>query len=478
MKKLSAIIFLLIFIQTSFAQTYSPVSFGKKYNYTCDTSNVIFTVFTDSISVNGNDTLFYLNRIVVPCDTIEDISVYQEYSYGTNSIFLKNQPIFLEKQFIKTDSTLWFHSPSSFVIYPQKNIDESWLYDTSNNVTATVKSRNTETVLGESDIVTLFLLSTGDTILLSQNYGFIKFPLGDGNYFRLIGIEGINDLGYSLGDYRSFFNYSVGDSFVYWETDQNPGAPDDHTKHYHYSITAKNVFPDYIEYEISGYYCVVLWECIGHVDFTDIVRYGTGYTDQYFGYSYQLSNRFGLEYFSQIRYLNDGNEVVEGIPSILKNFVSEGLHEDILTEVESCQGGSLSCQCSYDGWCNFLRLEAGLGLFYDKTCGFENFSGRELLQFVHDGITVYDVLTSAPEKELQNTIVSASPIPAKSTITLTYNNEYKYAEIITVTGKTVKTIPELMPNETIIDISDLKAGLYFVIFKGKNKSQIIKVCVN
>lgn len=478
MKKILTVLGLVIFIQTSFAQTYSPVSLGNKYHYTCDTTNVIFTVFTDSISVNGNDTLFYLNRIVVPCDTIEDISVYQEYSYGTNSIFLKNQPIFLERQFVKTDSTLWFYSPNSFVVYPEKDIDESWLYDTINNITATVKSRNAETVLGESDIVTLFLLSTGDTVLLSQNYGFLKFPIGYGNYFRLIGIEGVNNLGLHMGDYRSFFDYSVGDSFVYWETDQNPEASGDNTKHYHYSITAKNVYSDYIEYEISGYYCVVLWECVGHVDFTDVIRYGTGYTDQYFGYSYQLSNRFGLEYFSQIRYFNDGREVVDGIPSILKNFVSEGLHEDVLLEVESCQGGSLSCQCSNSGWCNFLRLEEGLGLIYDKTCGFENFNGTELLQFVHDGITIYNVLTSAPEKEIHKTISSAFPNPAQNTITLTYDGEFNYAEIITITGETIKTIPELLTNETIINISDLKAGIYFVRFKGENTSQVIKMYVN
>ena len=108
MKKFVLLITLISTLGVS-AQNWNPINLNSEYNYKIDTAQLITnTIFVDSFSVSGNDSIYYLNRIMTNCDTCSNTS-YK----------LKNQPQFLMRLVIKkTDSLFIFQDSTEFRLNP------------------------------------------------------------------------------------------------------------------------------------------------------------------------------------------------------------------------------------------------------------------------------------------------------------------------------------------------------------------------
>jgi hypothetical protein len=207
---------LLCFIsQFSFSQNWSVINMTDKFNYRLDNDQVISaTIWADSVHWNGSDSVFYLNRVL--CDSCATIIG------GPNSLCdtcygLKNQPQFMQrKSVVSVSGMVNFRDTNNIVLNTLATLNDTWLFDSVQSVSATVLTISADSVFGNPDSVKTILLTTGDTVKLSKSYGLLQFPNGYGfnSYYRLVGIEGRN-LGEHIPRYADFFNFDVGDMFEY-----------------------------------------------------------------------------------------------------------------------------------------------------------------------------------------------------------------------------------------------------------------------
>jgi hypothetical protein len=188
------------------AQQWRPFTSTEKFNFRIDTATCLSNVIqSDSIMIQGSDSVFYLNRIVTTCKGCID-----PYTR------LYNQPQFLEREMIRKGSGIYhFQDPGSFWLHTLASVNSSWVFDSAANITAQVTSKTWEQILTQWDSVKTITLSNGNLIRTSKNHGIIQFPLiGTSHYYLLEGIAGRN-LGILLPGFMDFYNFNVGDVFQY-----------------------------------------------------------------------------------------------------------------------------------------------------------------------------------------------------------------------------------------------------------------------
>lgn len=246
--KLKLLVFCLSLLSSFLsAQDWSPVNLTDKYNYRLDNDAIITqTIWQTNYSTNGTDSTFQLNRTFCDsCVTIGGDSFYAQ----------QNLPRFFGASFSKTATGICnFRNPGSKTVKLYAQLNDTWLFDTTNNVTAQVIFCGTGNVLGNIDSVKTILLSTNDTVQLSKNYGITIWPNGyaQNSYYRLQGIHGRN-IGVLVPRMTDYFDFNIGDMFEYESTNQ---ACSGGSTIYHvirkYTITSANVNGDTISYHASG----------------------------------------------------------------------------------------------------------------------------------------------------------------------------------------------------------------------------------
>ena len=201
--------------QFSFSQNWSVINMTDKFNYRLDSDEVITaTIWADSVDWNGSDSVFYLNRVL--CDSCATIlggpNTWCDTCYG-----LKNQPQFMQrKSVVSASGMVNFRDTNNIVLNTLSALNDTWLFDSVQSISATVLAISEDSVFGNTDSVKTLLLTTGDTVKLSKSYGLLQFPNGYGfnSYYRLVGIEGRNQ-GEQIPRYAGFFDFDVGDMFEY-----------------------------------------------------------------------------------------------------------------------------------------------------------------------------------------------------------------------------------------------------------------------
>jgi hypothetical protein len=243
-------LFVFSFLCTTnlFSQNWNIINRNYHYNFIKEGSDFIEpTIWVDSVKCFGVDTLYYLNRIVVDTDTSSYLfnGNYSPYSYY-------NYPQFLQSEIIKHDSCYEFNFPHRFFIYHKAKINQLWVFDSLTLIQAQVVSLLNETFLGVTDSIRVIEMSNKDTIILSKNYGIIRFdPVYEKSKYKLGGIESI--IGETIPKFNDFFNFSIGDIFeyhgYYWQTDTE-------TKFIIRKnlIVAKRVKMDTLEYDVKMLY--------------------------------------------------------------------------------------------------------------------------------------------------------------------------------------------------------------------------------
>jgi hypothetical protein len=145
-------------------------------------------LFSDSIKVSGNDTIFHLNRIGVFCNG-SCPTITGTVPAGAIAV---NMPQFLQRQIIKHNSGLYsLYDTAHFVIKSLAQNGQSWIFDTTSAVTATCIAKIASNTFNFPDSVKTIILSSGDTIRLSKHFGVLQFPTpySKNTYYRLAGIE-------------------------------------------------------------------------------------------------------------------------------------------------------------------------------------------------------------------------------------------------------------------------------------------------
>jgi hypothetical protein len=256
MKKLEIFfIFLLLIFCTNFtlAQNWNLINDSLTYNYSGNQIGYIsHQLWIDSLDNHPQGELLYFNRIAGPVDSIP--SNYPYYVYG-DTVYTDNYPQFLMKEAVQTDDYLWMRDTTEMVIYPKSDLNDTWIFDTLNNLSAQVISVNQENVFGQQDSVKLILVGN-DSIKISKSFGILSFPdFSNGNVpYKLIGIEGASQpYGYQRPGLEDIYNIPVGfrKKFGYGESD--PGGSDQYYVDMEYLEVDQ--YPDRIEFKIErGFY--------------------------------------------------------------------------------------------------------------------------------------------------------------------------------------------------------------------------------
>ena len=249
MRNLLILALLFISFLSLQGQNWQPLKVADSYNYKLgDTSLITHVIKTDSVEVVDGDSVFYLNRIMTNCDTCSDNQ--------NNMYALRNQPQFLMRSMIKkSDSIFVFEDTGKFLLKPLAKPGHSWVFDTLNNIDASVVSSGTEEIFGEIDSIKQITLSNDRTILLSKSYGILQFPSVSDEIYQLVGVEGSHQKGEKLPGYTEFYDFTVGD--IFQRKYRSVGGGDGDTYEYlsKYTITSKQINGDTLTYGIHVYKC-------------------------------------------------------------------------------------------------------------------------------------------------------------------------------------------------------------------------------
>jgi len=238
--------FLLCISATLFAQNWMPVVPGDVYHFRAlDSSYVTHTIRVDSVKKVGEDSVFYLNRVIETTNIDPNVFIF-ENSLGQ----------FLGETMTKKPNgslMLLYHRSSSSLeieIRPLAAVNDTWIAVPDSNVTATILSIQAGMVLGEPDSLKTILFSNGATWILSKNHGVIQAldPFFSSQRPMLVGIE-TRSLGEQPLYFDNFFGFNVGDIFEWYEYHEGFGIGNFSTSKC--LILEKELQPDYYAFLVD-----------------------------------------------------------------------------------------------------------------------------------------------------------------------------------------------------------------------------------
>jgi hypothetical protein len=213
--KNSYFLLLALLSSWSFGQNWSLLDENKTYFYKhIDSLYITNTIKIDSTTNSALDSVFHIHTTIKICDTCTVIPsdavggvVYHAYS---PEIF-GNTPTYnvSSNDYELSDGTIKQHA----------SLSDSWIFNVSLSINATVVDKYETTLFGSLDSVKVIELSTLDTILVSKNHGIIRYPDFEnaGKYFLLSGYhEGQNSFGEYLPNMWRIYDFNVGDVFSYY----------------------------------------------------------------------------------------------------------------------------------------------------------------------------------------------------------------------------------------------------------------------
>lgn len=491
-------LFFLVISSSLFAQQWGLIEPGRTGNYRLSDEALLSAhVWVDSLKVlPGGDTLIYLNRVA-------RLFFAGEYlQYG-----LTNQQQFLQRQVRKGADGGWrFEGDSAtFVLFGGLPAGEGWLFDTTNQVTAMVMDEWEQATFGEADSVQVVLLSTGDTILLSREFGILRFPdfSQPGHFFELAGLDG-TQYGEQVPKGPDFFQIEPGD-VLFYQGGESFG-PDPGTGMLHrgkYVLEEKNMEDDtlvlrfactfradYYSWEFHQFFYWGTWTEMrtfrippGHFSYAykgqhvPIPAFSPEFTFQCIYYPYDSILYGVVDYFEA----EDGS-LMKGIGAGLDNEVYQPL-------LALSQGGDSLLGVSYwnsgvTEWDYRILYQQGPGLRLWHGWCFEISGGWELMGAIIAGDTLGEVFSDAflfhtgVEEVISGMDVKVSPNPVSERVFLETPEGFQLADIrvFSVTGVETGRFAAGPGNQAELDMEGFPAGLYHILLIGeKGRSVAVKV---
>ncbi len=468
MKNFLLLFLFSFFVLVSFGQSWSPIHGSSKYNYKLDTADYItHTVWVDSSEVIDNDSVFYLNRIVrtnKSCDSIIQFG-WDQNAYCNLCRAWKNQPQFLQRTVHQNANGIFhFTDTLNFVIDVSAQVNETWTFDTTNSITAEVVSAELENIFGISDSVKTIILSSGDSIKLSKEYGITLFPdfSNQGTYYRLAGIEN-PDIGEKVPGFWEMYDYAVGGVLCMDGHGQDVDGPGYQiTKRI---LTSKEVFPDKIKYGCFKIDTVNGGVGVGFFSsYTTTVTFVNSPNADYNAYNKQLITLGDGYYFCQLSKTNNKYVKSMGIPEIEWSDVHFKLSDsvpDLLIPAYSD---------IFNGSFDALEYMEGLGLYYyvgycqSQCTNYYNYS------YLEDGSTDpnFCLPFTISIEEVQTIHVNIFPNPATTELTISGYNP-SHLKLCNTLGQTIAEAS----NSNKLWLGNLQQGLYLLQVFDK-KGELVK----
>lgn len=483
-------IFTFLFILTSsfcYSQNWSPINLNEKYNYQIDTASYLSnTIWIDSIKAINPDSIFFFNKIVQDC--LECPWLYEPFI----EFKMTNQTQFLQDKMIKkNDNCYVFEGNRKFAILTHANLNDNWIFDTTNNVTATVINLYENEIFGIMDSLKVIHLSNNDTIWLSKNHGIFKFQENEYTY-ELKGVEG-RDIGQVIPNFWDFYNFDIGDVFQYELrrfNSSSSSSPMQWNTTLKYEILSKEVDSTKYTYSIfqiaTTYQNTSLgWILTGSGESVDTIVFEAPEINFYT----ELYNRTLVEY--------DEYELCEGR---IKNFI--GIYIDPIDQRIVKKTGnpfpednfnSVSYQFQDFDYQNQIALsdtlvpetcaasfhyefKEGVGLVARSIYDFEQGNDTRLVGYVKGTDTIgiispdEEILVNTREITEELNLVNIFPNPsANGNFEIAFNStESVQIDIFNISGKKVYSLPKTSINNHFIDLSKHPNGIYILQLSNNN----------
>ncbi|OFX42768.1 MAG: hypothetical protein A2046_00610 [Bacteroidetes bacterium GWA2_30_7] len=483
MKKLISTLTVLFIVFTNSAQNWLPLNINKTYHYNCDTTNTVFSLWIDSFSIINSDTTYYTNRFILPCDTC-NIANYPNL-YATRFL-LKNQPVFLRREIVKNNYQLKLLSPDSIVISLNLNVGNNWIFNSILNKSATVYYKGLGQILGIEDSLYCFKIDNSDTIIISKNYGIVQYPCDSGGYYRLIGIEGTDTVGYHIPDYYEIYDFPNGAIFELLDREGYPEYSDYTSKTLRINERIINTDGSY-NYKISG--CSFLEHYSYPQDYyyeTDSFEY---VSSPNFFYSYHIENYPIITFKSYQDTLYSSDQKIYYIVNI---YLINGItyFEQQLTQYYKLNESYyypntypdiLADYYEYDSIPHGILIIEKSGLIYNSKSRFE----------YDAGVTTNSNINNDPNGlQCSCCIVSADNIFSKLNPKIYYNEGYVYIngiesgviELLSSIGQIlhVNNFKGVEKNQSFVyELNkDLSSGIYFIKISSNNNCETIKLLIS
>lgn len=474
-KIIFAIIFVIFSIGFSISQNWHLVDTGRVNHYSLDTTNLVFSIYADSVKIEGEDTIFYNNRVILPCDTCHA----ENYPNVNATVFyLRNQALFLQRTIkLSPNGIIDLLSPESLTI----NLNDStWAFNNDSNYQAQLFYKGIYNFLSVSDSVFCFTVNSTDTVIVSKNYGVIQWPCENGAYFRLIGVEGINSIGYHIPTLNEIYDFQVDDILF---KEESEGDPEEHMGYYerikittvidstnseNYQIcgckyidwatwdtsytaidTINNIVQNNYFHEISIFNSEFLYPIETYTTLQDIGHDFYEYLTLY--YVIKLSIEDGKTHFQQ------ENQAL--IPINTYNYDSLDWNENIIIKN------------TYEDIMHDILMIEGIGLKWNIFMDFEY--GTSFKCYKDESENVCEAcIVSSPDLN-ENNLILVYPNPSSGEINIS-GIDNAYVIIYNLLGKQVyKT--DIKNAESLNLKHKIEPGIYFINISSKTKNKTLKL---
>ncbi len=459
--KIYLVITFLILGLFSFGQNWSLINPDYVYNYAINTVYDV-SVYADSLSVENTDSTFYLNKVFQKCDTC---------SGDLSGALLINQPTFLQYRIQKMGHQYRFYGPRSFAILSNAGLYETWLFDTVNNITAQLVSKRLESMLwGVNDSTRYIKLSNNDTIILSKNYGIVRFDVSDGLSYYLKGVETLQGgEGYIVPKFKDYFMFEVGDVFQYYYLEGgNPSNIEEYTR---LRVLSRYIYGNTISYVVEkGLTRNLLQSGSGYdTEVMHLTSYICTDTLVFIDSANHITNLYNRELYKGCSSQPLGNNTYFYRPVYVYGTIKQNFHTDNeygepnYAPAENFDNVIVPNTVYYT---DTKKWRVGFGLSSTSYFGYYSWGATNLIGYVKNGDTTGTIYgnnfyTSVKQINSRKN-VDIYPNPAKDFVVIKSEAAIEAVELYGITGKLLKQYSLEQQNYYKLKISDLEEGIYFI----------------
>lgn len=491
MKRSSGICaFVLLFLSGVSQNSWWPVRANLHYNYRIDTTQNPISAVIKVDSTSSNGLTYYLNKIVKYCDTCVNSHLANDPFDST--YVLNRQPQFLDHAMIKiANNGFWFRGQHSRVLYPLANTGYNWLYDTAQNIGATLISKQVQTVFGNNDSLCCIKLSTNDTIIISKSLGILQFPLGAHHSYRLAGVEGIVNAGVKLKRFHDFFDLSAGDvlQYAFTEDDYNILPPLLKAGRERWDVLSVSLFADSVQ-------------CLVRKTHLDSVRYGgspavvssyvstvtVSFIDsaQHLANTYPLQEIFVSPYFvfnNGIRHIHkvtqgfDGQRVIKQFGQICPGLYLGPGNTGAAAETPFANVFLNKNSSKIVG----RQLTEGLGCTSELYNDYDRIYQNCLVGYIKGADTsgvVYNDIPTGIRENTRNSHFSVFPVPAHDAVIISgLNGQGTQIQVFNSLGRAVITTSFSFEKTQVLNTAALANGPYFIVISDQFFSETKKLII-
>jgi len=464
MKKLLAFIGICLFaglIKPINAQNWNLFQQNEHYHFQHSGDTIpLYTLFIDSVRVLNGDSIFYLNRFFLPCDTCQ-----------VPGYFLDNQPGFLQREWVKMGAELQvLQNPETYFVQVTGTVGDEWWFDANQTLKAKILSKNVEPVFGDSDSVLTIAIDNEAQIKLSKKYGLLKYF-----DYSLSGLE-YEGLGKCLPGFKEFYDFQVGDIFQYRVTSYNFVHPYDGGI-YKFKILDIDKKADTIDVLFDEMLYPNFAECEHYQNVERYVNYKNHFSNTY---PFQKIPVYSYALFDTISNIPDWydaytyTEVIPGKSSVIKDigyaFIDSSNKGPFIESIPGLFYVTNSFNYIPSVW--HCRYQVGLG----QTLVEVNQDGdqylKELIGYIKNGDTtgiVYsDEYMMGVNDFKEKADINCFPNPSNGSITVNFSaSQTGEIDVYSIFGVKLFEKKVFDTKEMQIDLSNYK-GVFWVIFTNQN----------